>query len=41
MPSIHIPEGPFNALVDEYGYAGAKERVKTLAREEAERLDDE
>lgn len=38
MPSVHIPEGPFNTLVEEYGYQGAKDRVKDLASEEAGRV---
>lgn len=35
MPSVHIPEGPYEVLADEYGYRGAKERVKELVREHA------
>lgn len=35
MPSVHIPEGPFHALVEEYGYSGAKARVKDLVEQDA------
>lgn len=35
MPSVHIPEGPFDVLVDRHGYQGAKDRVKELVREDA------
>lgn len=38
MPSLHIPEGPFSTLVDEYGYKEAKSRVKDLVSEEARRV---
>ena len=38
MPSIHIPEGAFDTLSNEYGYTGAKERVKDLVKEEASRI---
>lgn len=40
MPSVHIPEGPFQKLADELGYKGAKDRVKELAEEEAQTIGD-
>lgn len=38
MPSVHIPEGPYSTLADEYGYAGAKDKVKDLVKEHASEL---
>lgn len=38
MPSVHIPEASYSVLADEYGYQGAKTKVKELAREHAEEV---
>jgi hypothetical protein len=40
MPSIHIGEAVFEVLTEEYGYNGAKKRVKELAEEEAKEVRD-
>lgn len=41
MPSVHIPERAFDILAEEYGYEGAKQRVKQLAREHAGEVNSE
>jgi hypothetical protein len=38
MPSIHISEPAFDTLAEEYGYSGAKEKVKVLVADHAEEL---
>lgn len=40
MPSLHISEEAFDVLAEEYGYNGAKEKVKTLVNNHAEALQD-
>ena len=41
MPSIHINEPVFSRFVKEYGYDGAKQKVKELCIEHAEDLEED
>jgi hypothetical protein len=40
MPSIHISEPAFDTLAEEYGYSGAKRKVKVLVNNHAEEIQD-